>query len=97
MANARTCIGLAETAKILGLKRRWLGLESNKSLARRVVAELGKQNPIVSFFEGFEKAFAPRVCIREELVAHHACWQTQNEWIYHYSDGTTETVTGPWI
>ena len=90
-------LGLSKTAQALGLKRRFFGFESDKSLARRVVAELGKINPIVSFFEGLEKAFAPRVCLREEHIVHHAGGKIQNEWVYHYSDGANESVIGGWV
>ena len=38
-----------------------------------------------------------RYCIREEVIAHTVSGETQSEWVYHYSDNTTESVKGAWI
>ena len=37
-----------------------------------------------------------RQCIREEVIAHTVSGETQSEWVYHYSDNTTESVKGAW-
>lgn len=37
-----------------------------------------------------------RYCVREEHVVHHAGGQTQDEWIFHYNDGTEESIRGSW-
>lgn len=90
-------LGLDKTAKVLGFKRRFFGFESNRSLAARVVERLEVQDPIAQLFDGLSKAFEPRRCTREEHIVHHAGGQVQNEWIYHYNDGTEESVRGPWL
>lgn len=38
-----------------------------------------------------------RYCILEEHIVHHAGGEVQNEWVFHYSDGTEESVRGPWV
>ena len=37
-----------------------------------------------------------RQCIREEVIAHTVSGGTQSEWVYYYSDGTSESVKGNW-
>lgn len=38
-----------------------------------------------------------RYCILEEHIVHHAGGKVQNEWVFHYSDGTEESVRGPLV
>lgn len=100
-------LGLDKTAKVLGLKRRLFGFESNRSLAARVVSELGKQSPITQLLDGLEQAFQPRRCIREEYqeietppyyidngvaVELPGPMELLKVWTFHYSDDTTEQV-----
>ena len=94
-------IGLVKMAELCGLKRRFFGLESKRSLAKRVVSKLQEQSPLSQLYEGLSKAFEPRVCVREEFTEAAGVYIGENEqypyvlkeWDFHYSDGTTETVT----
>lgn len=97
MALLQHDLGLNKMAKINGLKRRFFGFESDRSLARRVVMEMGKMNPMLRLAEGLGKIFAPRVCIREEFNLGVDGLKVRSEWVYHYSDGSIETVTGSWL
>ena len=51
----------------------------------------GSYNRVDFFYE------RRRYCIREEHIVHHAGGKKQNEWIFHYNDGTEESVTGAWL
>jgi len=88
-------------ARLYGLKRRFFGLESKRSLAKRVVNKLREQSPLTQLFDGLSKAFEPRVCVREEYTEAAGVYIGEKEqypyilkeWEFLYSDGTTETVT----
>lgn len=100
-------LGLDKTAKALGLKRRFFGFESNRSLAARIVGELQEQNPVAQLFDGLAKAFEPRHCIREEYqeietppyyldngiaVELPGPMELLKVWTFHYNDETSEQV-----
>lgn len=100
-------IGLVKMARLYGLKRRFFGLESKRSLAKRVVNKLREQSPLTQLFDGLSKAFEPRVCVREEYqeietppyyidngvaIELPGPMQLLKVWTFHYSDGTTEQL-----
>ena len=37
-----------------------------------------------------------RVCKGEEYIVHHAADHVQYEWIFHYNDGSEESVKTGW-
>jgi len=79
---------LDESAKELGLKRRFL--ESNPQLARRVMHEYVRRAP-VSWLLGDNET--QRVCFDER--AAYFPDEGVKQWTFYYSDGTTEVLTAP--
>ena len=37
-----------------------------------------------------------RYCIREDHIVDHADFKTRDIWVFYYSDGSVESVTGCW-
>ena len=84
--GVKTMKDLDESAKELGLKRRFL--ESNPQLARRVMHEYVRLAP-VSWLLGDNET--QRVCFDER--AAYFPDEGVKQWTFYYSDGTTEIVT----
>lgn len=79
-------IDLDESAKELGLKRRFL--EPNRQLARRLMHEYVRRAPL-SWLLGDNET--QRVCFDEK--ASYFPDEAIKQWRFYYSDGTTEIVT----
>jgi len=86
--GVKTMKDLDESAKELGLKRRFL--ESNPQLARRVMHEYVRRAP-VSWLLGDNET--QRVCFDER--AAYFPDEGVKQWTFYYSDGTTEVLTAP--